>query len=128
MLLARRGEELLCAQRIAAGEDRAVGQALLERWEWALAPGAVLEGAELAAAFASWAAGSGVDGPEIVWDRAVDLTVRAGAVASDAGHAALLRNEPTQTLRQAHRHCARALRSLACEPPSNRGVWALDLE
>ena len=56
MVLARSGEELLGAQRLASGDERAVGETLLARWERALATVALRDVAELAAAFASWTA------------------------------------------------------------------------
>ena len=53
-VLARRGEELLGAQRITSSGERAVGEALLARWDHALATGALRDVAEIAEAFASW--------------------------------------------------------------------------
>jgi len=41
LVLAGRGEELLGAQRIASGDERAVAEALLSRWERAVATGAL---------------------------------------------------------------------------------------
>ena len=123
--LARRGEELLGAERIASGEGRAVGEALLARWGDA---GALWDVAELAAAFASWAAGEPPDDVEVVADRAVDLMLRASAVARDAGRLALLRDAPAQTLRRAHARSAGLAHALAREPTSKCGVLALELE
>ena len=128
VVLARRGEELLGAQRIASGGERAVGEALLARWERALAAGALRDVAELAAAFASWAAGVPPVAQEVVADRAVDLTLRAGAVARDADRLALLRDAPAQTLRRAHARSARLAHALARAPTSERGLLALELE
>ena len=128
VVLARRGEELLGAQRIASGDERAVGEALLARWERALAAGALRDVAELAAAFASWAAGEPPVGEEVVADRAVDLMLRAGAVACDARRLALLRSKPAETLRQAHARSAGLAHALARAPTSERGLLALDLE
>ena len=125
--LARRGEELLAGQRIASGDERAVGEALLARWERPLATGALREVAELAAAFASWAAAKR-PGQEAVADRAVDLTLRAGAVASDGRRLALLRNAPAETLRQGQERSAGLAHALARAPTSGRGMLALDLE
>ena len=81
LVLAGRGEELLGAQRIASGDERAVGEPLLSRWERALAARALWDVAELAAAFASWAAGVPPDDAEVVADRAVILMLRAGAMS-----------------------------------------------
>jgi len=126
MVLARSGEELLGAQRLASGDERAVGETLLARWDRALATVALRHVAELAAAFASWTAHE--PGQEVVVDRAVDLTLRAGAVACDARRLALLRIKPAETLRQAHERSARLARALARVPTSERGLLALELE
>ena len=128
VVLAHRGEELLGAQRIVQGGERAVGEALLARWDHALATVALRDVAELAAAFASWAAAEPPLGQEAVVDRAVDLTLRAGAVACDAHRLALLRNAPAETLRQAHARSASLAHTLARAPMSDRGLLALDLE
>jgi hypothetical protein len=126
MVLARSGEELLGAQRLASGDERAVGETLLARWDRALATVALRHVAELAAAFASWTAHE--PGQEVVVDRAVDLTLRAGAVACDARRLALLRVKPAETLRQAHERSARLAHALARVPTSERGLLALELE
>ena len=129
VVLARRGEELLAAQRIASGDEGAVGEALLECWERALAAGALREVAEVAAAFASWAAGVPPDDVEVVVaDRAVILMLRAGAVAGDADRLALLRDAPSQTLRRAYTRSARLAHALARQPTWNLGLLALELE
>jgi hypothetical protein len=128
VVLARRGEELLGAQRIASGDERAVGDPLLARWQRALATGTLRGVAELAAAFASWAAGEPPVGQEVVADRAVDLMLRAGAVASDARRLALLRNAPAETLRQARQQSAGLAHALAREPTGTCGLLALELE
>jgi hypothetical protein len=128
VVLARRGEELLGAQRITGGGERAVGEALLARWDHALATVAVRDVAELAAAFASWTAGEPRVGQEVVAGRAVDLMLRAGAVASDARRLVLLRNAPAETLRQAHARSTRLAHALARAPTSDRGLLALELE
>jgi len=128
VVLARRGEQLLGAQRITGGGERAVGEALLARWDHALATVALRDVAELAAAFASWATAEQPAGQEVVVDRAVDLTLRAGAVACDAHRLALLRNAPAETLRQAHARSASLAHTLARSPSSGRGLLALDLE
>jgi hypothetical protein len=127
VVFARRGEELLGAQRITGGDERVVGEALLERWERALATGALRDVAEVAAAFASWAAAER-PGQEAVADRAVDLTLRAGAVACDADRLAVLRNAPAEMLRQAHARSASLAHALARAPSSARGLLALELE
>jgi hypothetical protein len=129
MLLAGRGEELLGAQRIASDDERAVGEALLQRWDHALATGAVRDVAECAAAFASWAAGRLPVAEEVVVDRAVDLTLRAGAVACDAHRLAQLRSNPAEILRPALERSAALADALARAPTSTRrGLVALDLE
>ena len=129
VVLARRGEELLGAQRIAIDDERAVGEALLERWNRALATGAPRDVAECAAAFASWATGERPVGEEVVVDRAVDLTLRAGAVACDAHRVALLRSKPAEILRQALERSAGLADALARVPTwTRRGLVALDLE
>jgi hypothetical protein len=128
VVLARRGEELLGAQRLASGDERAVGEALLARWEQALVTVALRDVAELAAAFSSWTTGEPPVGQEVVVDRAVDLTLRAGAVARDARRLALLRSKPAETLRQAHERSARLARPMARAPTSERGLLALELE
>ena len=128
MVLARSGEELLGAQRLASGEERAVGETLLACWERALATVALRDVAELAAAFASWTGREPPVGQEVVVDRAVDLTLRAGAIACDARRLALLRSEPAETLRQAHERGASLACALACAPTSERGLLALELE
>jgi hypothetical protein len=137
MVVARGGEELLGAQRLASGDERAVGETLLARWERALATVALREVAEVAevaavaavaAAFASWTAREPPVGQEVVVDRAVDLTLRAGAVACDARRLALLRSKPAETLRQAHERSARLARALARAPTSGRGLLTLELE
>ena len=61
-------------------------------------------------------------------DRAVDLTLRAGAVACDAHRLALLRNAPAETLRHAHARSARLAHALAREPTGICGLLALELE
>ena len=126
--LARRGEALLGAQRIASGDERAVGETLLARWEQALAVVALRDVAAAAAAFASWTAGESPGGQEVAVDRAVDLTLRASAVARDARRLALLRSKPAETLRQAHERSARLAHPLARAPMSRRGLLALELE
>jgi len=127
--LAGRGEELLAAQRIASDAERAVGEALLERWNHALAMGAPRDVAECAAAFASWAAGERPVAQEVVVDRAVDLTLRAGAVACDARRVALLRGTPAELLRQALERSAGLADALARAPTwTRRDLVALDLE
>jgi hypothetical protein len=128
VVLARRGEELLNAQRLALGDERAVGEALLARWDHALAASALWDVAELAAAFASWAAGALPDDVEVLADRAVDLTLRASAVARDDDRLALLRDAPAQTLRRAHERSAGLAHALAREPTSKGGLLALELE
>jgi hypothetical protein len=127
IVLARRGEELLGAQRIASEHERAVSEALLGRWDRALAAGAFREVAEVAAAFASWAAGER-PGEEAVDDRAVDLMLRAGALASDGQRLAVLRSRTAETLRDALDRCAVLARVLAIEPAWECGVLALELE
>jgi hypothetical protein len=127
VVLARRGEDLLGAQRIASGDERAAGEALLARWERALATSALREVAELAAAFASWAAAERPE-QEAVADRAVDLTLRAGAVACDAHRLAPLRNTPAETLHRAHERSAGLAHALAREPKGKRGLLSLELE
>ena len=128
MVLARSGEELLGAQRLASGDERAVGETLLARWERALGTVALRDVAELAAAFASWTAREPPVGQEVVVDRAVDLTLRAGAVACDARRLALLRSKSAETLRQAHERSARLAHALARAATSERGLLALELE
>jgi len=127
VVFARRGEELLDAQRITGGDERAVSEALLERWERALATGAVRDVAEVAAAFASWAAAER-PGQDALADRAVDLTLRAGAVARDPDRLAALRNTPAEALRQAHARSASLAHALARAPSSGRSLLGLDLE
>ena len=126
--LASRGEELLAAQRIASDDERAVGEALLERWNHALAVGALRDVAECAAAFASWAAGERPVAQEVVVDRAVDLTLRAGAVACDARRVAMLRDTPAEELRRGHKRSAGLAHALALAPSSRRDMLALDVE
>ena len=127
--LASRGEELLAAQRIASDDERAVGEALLERWNHALAVGALRDVAECAAAFASWAAGERRVAEAVVVDRAVDLTLRAGAVACDAHRVALLRSKPAEMLGHALERSAGLAHALAGAPTwTRRGLVALDLE
>jgi hypothetical protein len=129
VVLAGRGEQLLGAQRIASGDERAVGEALLSRWERAVATGAPRDVAECAAAFASWAAGEQAVTEDVVVDRAVDLTLRAGAVARDAHRVALLRSKPAEMLRQALERSAGLAHALARAPTwTRRGLMALDLE
>jgi hypothetical protein len=129
VVLAGRGEELLGAQRIASDDERAVGEALLERWNHALATGGPRDVAECAAAFASWAAGQRPVAEQVVVDRAVDLTLRAGAVACDAHRVALLRSRPAEMLRQALERSAGLAHALARAPAwTRRGLVALDLE
>jgi hypothetical protein len=126
--LARHGEELLTGQRIASRDERAVGEALLACWDHALAAGALWDVAELAAAFASWAAGLPPVAQDVVADRAVDLTVRASALVRDADRLALLRDAPALALRRAHARSAGLAHALAREPTSKRGLLALELE
>ena len=129
LVLAGRGEELLGAQRIASGDERAVAEALLSRWERAVATGALRDVAECAAAFASWAAGERRVAEAVVVDRAVDLTLRAGAVACDAHRVALLRSKPAEMLGQALERSAGLAHALAGAPTwTRRGLVALDLE
>jgi hypothetical protein len=128
LVLAGRGEELLGAQRIASGDERAVAEALLSRWERAVATGALRDVAECAAAFASWAAGER-RAAAVVVDRAVDLTLRAGAVACDAHRVALLRSKPAEMLGRALERSAGLAHALAGAPTwTRRGLVALDLE
>jgi len=61
------------------------------RWERALTTGGLRDVAELAAAFASWGAGERPTARDALEDRAVDLTLRASALASDGHRLALLR-------------------------------------
>jgi hypothetical protein len=129
VLLAGRGEELLGAQRIASADERAVGRALLELWERALATGALRDVAERAAAFAGWAAPQRPVAEEGVADRAVDLMLRAGAVACYTHRVALLRARPAAILRQALERSAGLAEALARAPTrTRRAVVALDLE
>ena len=128
IVLARRGEELLGAQRIASGDERSVGEPLLASWERALAASALWDVAELAAAVASWAAGVPPDDAEVVADRAVILMLRAGAVAGDTDRLALMRRAPGQTLRWAHARTAGLAHAMARQPTWNLGLLALELE
>ena len=105
-----------------------VGAALLGRCDRALAGAALWEVAELAAAFASWAAGDQPVGLRAVEDRVVDLTLRAGVVASDGRRLALLRERPVERLGGAFERCAQLARALAGRPAGMGGLLALDLE
>jgi hypothetical protein len=127
-VLARCGEEVLQDQRAASREERAVGGALLGRWDCALAAGRLWEVAALAAAFASWATGQPTATPEAAEGRAVDLVLRAGVVASDGHQLARLRGDPAARLRETYEQSASLAHVVAAEPAASGGVLALDLE
>jgi hypothetical protein len=128
LVLARCGEELLGAQRDAFGDERSVGDALLARWERALTARALRDVADLAAAFASWAAAERPAAMDVVMDRAVDLALRASALACDSHRLSVLRDRPSASLRRALERNAGLVRALARASGWNRGLLALELE
>ena len=102
-LVSGRGEALLRDQRTGASDDASVGAALLAGWDRALGSGGLMDAAVAATAAAGWAAGDA--SPTVVEERAVDLTLRAGGVASDLRRLVRLRERGTAVLRGALREC-----------------------
>ena len=103
LVVAGRGEALLSDQRIGASDDARVGGVLLAGWDRALSAGGLMDAAVAATAVAGWAAGD--PSLTVVEERAVDLTLRAGAVASDLRRLVRLRERGTAVLRGALREC-----------------------
>ena len=128
VVLAHRGENVLRGQRLVSRDERAAGMGLLARWERALDAGKLAPVVVLAAAFASWAIGErGPDHGRVV-DRAVDLTLRAGAIASDLRRLDALSSNPKESLRRAQRVCERLAIATTGVPRVDAALLVLDLE
>lgn len=103
LAVAGRGEALLRTQRTVLHDDARVGAALFAGWDRALSGGGLMDAAVAATAVAGWSAGDA--SLTVVEERAVDLTLRAGAVASDLRRLICLRERCTAVLRGAWREC-----------------------
>ena len=103
LVVAGRADALLRDQRTVVCDDARVGAALFARWDRALATCVLIDGAVAATAVAGWAAGD--PSSTAVEERAVDLTLRAGAVASDLRRLVRLRERDRARLRAAQRQC-----------------------
>jgi hypothetical protein len=126
-LVAGRGEALLRDQRTGASDDMCVGAALLAEWDRALSGGGLMDAAVAATAVAGLAAGDA--SLTVVEERAVDLTLRAGAVASDLRRLVRLRERGTAVLRGALRECvALAAATGGDADRSGNGLVWLELE
>ena len=112
----------------AAGCPPASFALLVAAWERAIAFGAPVDGAVLATMLADRSVG-GVSGPDALADRAIDLTLRAAATASDVRRLSVLRERPESVMRDTLRVVTALIRLLDCESGRRRcAAAALDLE
>ena len=128
LVVAGRGEALLRDQRTGVSDDARVGAALLAGWNRALSGRGLMDAAVAATAVAGWAAGDA--SLTVVEERAVDLTLRAGAVASDLRRLVRLRERGTAVLRAAVlRECMALVGAIGGDADrSGHGLVWLELE
>ena len=130
LVVARRAGELLRDLRAGGcGEEASVRVVLLAGWGRALCCGLLVDAAVAAAALAEWAVGVDRDRVGVVEDRAVDLTLRAGVVASDARRLAGLRESAAIALRGTRGECVALAGALGADADRSRcGLVWLELE
>ena len=125
--IARLGRELT-GGRLAGSGGGGSGMPFA-RWDRALAAGAIFEVAGCAAAVADLAVGVGSATRGAAEDRAVDVVLRAGIVASDVRRLALLQSDWRSVLRGAHEACVELATAVAVERvTAKRELLKADLE
>lgn len=127
LVVARRAGELLGDVRVDASGEASARGVLLLGWERALCCGRLVDAAVAAAALTGWAAG--VDRGEPVEGRAIDLTLRAGVVASDVRRLVGLRECAAAALRATRAECVALAGALGADADRSRcGLVWLELE
>jgi len=130
LVVARRAGELLRDLRASGSGEASIRVVLLAGWERALCRGRLVDAVVAAAALAEWAAAVDADpDPGVVEDRAVDLTLRAGVVASDVRQLARVRERGAVALRATRAECAALAGALGADADRSRcGLVWLELE